>query len=87
RTASSRLTLEKRKIKSKKKFFNSLISKRTQATDVSFSSSSVTGSIGLNQQPKHSANNCYSSPKVLPTNIIDNSSIIKENIYESLTSL
>ncbi|CAF1375084.1 unnamed protein product [Adineta steineri] len=87
RTASSRLTLEKRKIKSKKKFFNSLISKRTQATDVSFSSSSVTGSIGLNQQSKHSANNCYSSPKVLPTNIIDNSSIIKENIYESLTSL
>ncbi|CAF1390871.1 unnamed protein product [Adineta steineri] len=87
RTASSRLTLEKRKIKSKNKFFNSLISKRTQATDVSFSSSSITGSIGLNQQSKHSANNCYSSPKVLPTNIIDNSSIIKENIYESLTSL
>jgi hypothetical protein len=79
----STLTVNNRKLRSKKKLFYSKISKRQTATDLSLSSSSCTGSISHSSQRNYR----YSSSKVLLTHIIDNPSIPKDNHNENLTSL
>jgi len=84
---STLLTINKQKTKDKKKFFNSIISKRKPTTDLSISSSSFSGSISRGSQKKYPLNNRYSSSKIVVYNTKDNSSITDNNIHENLTSL
>jgi hypothetical protein len=84
---STLLTKDKRKLKGKKNFFNSIISKRHTTTNLSLSSSSLTGSISHGSQRKHSPNKRYSPSKIVLCNTADNLSMMNNNIHENLTSL
>jgi hypothetical protein len=85
---SKKLTVNKLKIKPKKKLFNSTISKqKTTTPDLSLSLSSFSGSASYDSQQKYSLNKRYSLSKVLITNKIDSPLTIKNGIHENLTSL
>jgi hypothetical protein len=84
---STKLTVNKLKIKSKKKLFNSTTSKQKTTPDLSLSLSSFSGSVSYDSQQKYSLNKHYSLSKVLITNKIDSPSITKDSIHENLTSL
>ncbi|CAF4906671.1 unnamed protein product [Rotaria sp. Silwood1] len=83
---STTLTLDKRKIRTKKNFFKSITSKRQAKTNLSFSSSSITGSSSYGSQRNYSLNKRYSLSKLILNNTTDNRPIVKENIFENLTS-
>ncbi|CAF4030670.1 unnamed protein product, partial [Rotaria sp. Silwood2] len=84
---STVLTVHKRKVRTKKNFFKSINSKRHAKTNLSFSSSSITGSSSYGSQRKHSLKNRYSLSKLILNNTIDNRPIAKESVFENLTSL
>jgi len=84
---STKLTSDKQQMKTKKKFLNSILSKRRTTTNLSLSSSSFTGSISYGSQGKYSLNKRYLPSKIILNNTIDNLSINNNNIHENLTSL
>ncbi len=82
------LSTNKKRMKPKRKFFNSILSKRHTTTNLSVSSFSFTGSVSQGSQRNRSfIHRPLLSKKICKTNTIDNSSIPDPNIRENLTSL
>ncbi|CAF1083872.1 unnamed protein product [Adineta ricciae] len=84
---STLLTVNKPKRKMKRKLFTTAVSKPANTTDLSFSTSSMTGSIKQKSQRRYSMTTRYSVTKVLLSNTEDNPSIIIDEVQETLTSL
>jgi len=77
------LPINKKKVKSKRKLWTRFLANGQTTNDISFSTSSRTGSISYGSQRKN-----YSMSKVvLNQNHIDNSSLTDKNLHETLTSL
>ncbi|CAF1168087.1 unnamed protein product [Rotaria sordida] len=81
------LTVDKRKVRTKKNFFKPFTLKRQATTNLSFSTSSITASSSYGSQRKYSPNNHYSLSKLILNNTTDNRPIVKGSIFENLTSL